>query len=120
MGTDLVVTERGTGNKPDVKNFRQFYKTLLYASYEGECGLMESEMESYRGMGDSEAQLILTIHTESGRELRYRFFRYSERRSYIELNGEGEFYTLRTMADKILADAKRVQSGEPIGSTDKY
>lgn len=120
MGTDLVVTERGTGNKPDVTNFRQFYKTLLYASYEGECGLMESEMESYRAMGDSEAQLILTIHTASGRELRYRFFRYSERRSYIELNGEGEFYTLRTMADKILADAKRVQAGEPIGSTDKY
>ncbi len=120
MGTDLVVTERGTGNKPDVNNFRQFYKTLLYASYEGECGLMESEIEAFQGMGDSEAQLILTIHTESGNELKYRFFRYSERRSYIELNGEGEFYTLRTMADKILADAKRVQKGEPIGSTDKY
>lgn len=120
MGTDLEVTERGTGNKPDVTNFRQFYKTLLYASYEGECGLMESEMETYRGMGDSEAQLILTIHTESGRELRYRFFQYSERRSYVELNGEGEFYTLRTMVDKILADAKRVQSGEKITSTDKY
>ncbi|MBQ8207571.1 MAG: DUF4340 domain-containing protein, partial [Clostridia bacterium] len=87
MGTDLEVTERGTDNKPDVTNFRQFYKTLLYASYEGECGLMESEIETYRGMGDSEAQLILTIHTESGRELRYRFFQYSERRSYVELNG---------------------------------
>lgn len=120
MGTDLIVTERGTDNKPNVTNFRQFYKTLLYASYEGECGLMESEMETYRGMGDSEAQLILTIHTESGRELRYRFFRYSERRSYVELNGAGEFYTLRTMVDKILADAKRVQAGEPITSTDKY
>lgn len=120
MGTDLVVTERGTDNKPDVTNFRQFYKTLLYASYEGECGLMEDEIAMYRGMGDSEAQLILTVHTESGRELRYRFFRYSERRSYVELNGEGEFYTLRTMADKILADAKRVQANEPITSTDKY
>ncbi len=120
MGTDLEVTERGTGNKPDVNNFRQFYKTLLYASYEGNSGLMQAEREAYQAKDDSEAQLILTIHTESGRELRYRFFRYSERRSYVELNGEGEFYTLKTMADKILADAKRVQNGEPITSTDKY
>lgn len=120
MGTDLEVTVRGTGSQLDVKNFRQFYKTLLYASYEGECGLMESEMATYRSMGDSEAQLILTVHTESGRELRYRFFRYSERRSYVELNGEGKFYALRTTVDKILADAKRVEAGEPVTSTDKY
>ncbi len=120
MGTSLIVTERGTGNKPDVKNFRQFYKTLLYSSYEGECGLSEAEMAAYRSKDDSEADVILTIHTSGGRELCYRFFRYSERRSYIELNGEGEFYTLKTVADKILADAKRVQSGEPITSTDKY
>ncbi|MBE6537981.1 MAG: DUF4340 domain-containing protein [Ruminococcaceae bacterium] len=119
-GQELVVTERGTGNKPDVTNFRQFYKTLLYACYEGECGLMREEMETYRSMDDSRAQLVLTIHTESGRELKYRFFRYSERRSYIELNGEGEFYTLQSMAEKIIADAKRVQSGEPITSTGKY
>lgn len=119
-GQNLVVTERGTGNHPDTTNFRQFFKTLLYSSYEGECGLTGDEMEMYRSRGDSEAQLILTIHTKAGRELRYRFFRYSERRSYIELNGEGEFYTLRTVPDKIIADAKRVQSGEKISSTDKY
>lgn len=119
-GADLIVTERGTGHKPDVTNFRQFYKTILYASYEGESGLSEEELETYRGMDDSESQLVLTITTRSGRVLRYRFFRYSERRSYVELNGTGEFYTLRTMADKILSDAKRVQSGETITSTDKY
>lgn len=119
-GQELVVTERETGNKPDVTNFRQFYKTLLYACYEGESGLMMEEIETYQSMDDSRAQLVLTIHTESGRELKYRFFRYSERRSYIELNGEGEFYTLQSMAEKIIADAKRVQSGEPITSTGKY
>lgn len=119
-GQDLIVTERGTGHKPDVTNFRQFYKTILYASYEGEAGLTEDEQNAYHAMDDSEAQLILTVTTRSGRELRYRFFRYSERRSYVELNGTGEFYTLRTMADKILSDAKRVQTGETITSTDKY
>lgn len=119
-GENLTVTERGTGHKPDVTNFRQFYKTLLYASYEGQCNLTADELVAYHAMDDSEAQVILTIHTSGGRELRYRFFRYSERRSYVEFNGTGEFYTLRTMADKILADAKRVQSGEKITSTDKY
>ncbi len=121
MGTDLdSVVERGTGKEMDVETFRQFYKTLLYACYEGESGLMEDELERFQSSADSEAQLILTIHTESGREMRYRFFRYTERKSYIELNGEGQFYCLRTMADKILADAKRVQNGDKIVSTDKY
>lgn len=119
-GSGLVVTEKGTGNKPDVNNFRQFYKTLLYASYEGQSNLMDDEMKMYQNMSDSECQLILTVHTESGRELKYRTYQYSERRSYVTLNGTGEFYILRTMADKIIADAKRVQSGEAISSTGKY
>ena len=114
------VTDKKTGKEFDVENFRQFFKTLLYASYEGESGLMKEEIERYNSSPDSEAQLILTIHTGEGRELRYRFFRYSKRRSYVELNGEGQFYCLSSMVEKIIADAKRVQNGEPIGSTDKY
>ena len=119
-GQNLTVTERGTGKKPDVTNFRQFYKTLLYASYEGESALTSDELAIYRSMPDSEAQVVLTINTEAGTELKYRFFRYSERRSFVDFGERGQFYCLSTMAEKILADAKRVQSGEEINSTGKY
>ncbi len=119
-GQELVVTERNTGYKPDVSNFRQFYKTLLYSSYEGECSLEPSEIDAFKAMDDSEAQVVFTVKTDAGRVLTYKFYQYSERRSYVTLNGEGEFYCLKTVAEKILADAKRVQAGEPITSTDKY
>ncbi len=119
-GQELVVTEVNTGYKPDVNNFRQFYKTLLYSSYEGDCSLESSEKEALKALDDSEAQVVFTVKTDAGRVLTYKFYQYSERRSYVTLNGEGEFYCLKTVAEKILADAKRVQSGEPITSTDKY
>lgn len=119
-GSALVVTDRKTGKVYDTSNFRQFYKTLLYSSYEGESNLTAEELETYHNMGDSESQVVLTINTVGGNTFRYRFFQYTERRSYVELNGIGQFYTLSTVPKKILADAKRVVNNEPITSTDKY
>ncbi|MBR4295970.1 MAG: hypothetical protein IKT56_03925 [Clostridia bacterium] len=119
-GSALVVTDSKTGKVFDTNNFRQFYKTLLYSSYEGESNLTSDELETYHNMGDSEAQVVLTINTVGGNTFRYRFFQYTERRSYVELNGVGQFYTLSTVPKKILADAKRVVNNEPITSTGKY
>ena len=64
-------------------------------------------------------QLTLTIVTDST-ELVYRFYPYTERRSYMTLNGEGQFYVLRSMVDKIIADADRITRDEPVDSTTKY
>ena len=38
----------------------------------------------------------------------------------MTINGEGNFFVLRTFVDKIIADAGRVISGEIIDSTGKY
>lgn len=117
-GQDLVVTQKSNGRKPDVANFRQFYKTLLTASIEGDVPMTEEEMAALAA-DESKCQLTMTIVTDST-TLEYKFYPYTERRSYMTLNGEGQFYVLRSMADKIIADADRVTRDEAVNSDAKY
>ncbi len=114
---ELVVTQKSNGRKPDVPNFRQFYKTLLTASIEGDMPMTEDEMAKLAT--DANCQLTLTIVTDST-TLEYKLYPYTERRSYLTINGEGQFYMLRSMADKIIADADRITRDEPVNSDAKY
>lgn len=118
LGKELVVTQKSNGRKPEVSNFRQFYKTLLTASIEGNVPMTAEEMAALAA-DEKNCQLTLTFITDST-ELVYKFYPYSERRSYMTLNGEGQFYVLRSMVDKIIADADRVTRDEPVKHTDKY
>ena len=118
-GKDLVVTDRGTGKALSTPQFRNYYWNMLVTSYEGNCNLTKEEMETFKALDDSEAQLVLTVTTKTGRELTYRFYQYSERRSYVTLNGVGEFFVLRTMPDKLVEDAKLLQEGKEIFASGK-
>lgn len=129
----------------EVDNFRQFYKGLLYASIEGMADLSEEEMADLRELDsfsgadvDDRCRLKLTIlaRDNSGnvRNMVYRFYRYSERRSYLTIeilseNGEsvggstlayGKFYVLNSFVDKIISDAEKTATGEPVVAVTKY
>lgn len=113
-----------------VYNFRQFYKALMYTnisgmSEDGHIALTEEQMAALRALDDSECQLVLTIHAEDYAATAnptyhdenntstqvLRFYRYSEGRSYLTINGEGEFFVDAAFVEKLIADAKRVQEG---------
>jgi hypothetical protein len=49
----------------------------------------------------------------------FRFYRYSEGRSYMTINGEGEFFVDASFVEKMLADAKRLEDGILIDSNAK-
>lgn len=53
-------------------------------------------------------------------DLVIRFYKYSERRSFMTINGQGEFYVLSSFVDKLIADSDRVVKGELIDATGKY
>lgn len=107
------------GQAVDTENFRDFYKTILYASMEGLCELTEKEMAEYRALPDSEADLVMTVRSESGRELVYKFYRYTERKSYMTINDQGVFYILHDRVQKLITDAEKAVKGEPIEATAK-
>ena len=95
--------------------------------------LTEQEMAALRAQDDSKCQLIISIDVEDYAKLTnpnyypqnnksqmvFRFYRYSEGRSYMTINGEGEFFVDASYVEKMLADAKRLEDGILIDSTSK-
>ncbi|MCI8386948.1 MAG: DUF4340 domain-containing protein [Clostridiales bacterium] len=113
-GQELVVTERDTKFQPEVKNFRQFYKTLLSVYMQDYVGLTEEQIEALDDSKD--LYMTLTIETRAGVKHEYKFYPYSTRRSYYTVNGKGEFYVLRDMVTKIITDAEKVMTNTVIDS----
>lgn len=121
-----------------VYNLRQFYKSLLSLTLvgnaaDGPIALTEQQMAEFRAMDDGKCQLVLTVNAEdmasvynpknysknNTSTLVYRFYRYSEGRSYLTINGEGEFFVDATFVEKLIADAQRLEQGVLIDSTSK-
>ena len=113
-GQELIVTERATGFKPDVKNFRQFYKTLLSVDMQDYVGMTEEEIKALDDKKD--LYMTLTVETRAGQKTVYKFYPYSTRRAYYTVNGKGEFYVLRDMATKVITDAEKVMTNTEIDS----
>lgn len=131
-------TGKVTAETP-VYNLRQFYKTLLMLTVGGDVQvgehftLTDEEMEAFRALDDSECQLVIKAEFEdyakmtnpnfykenNKSSLVFRFYRYSEGRSYMTINGEGEFFVDASFVEKMLADAKRLEEGVLIDSNAK-
>jgi hypothetical protein len=126
-----------------MSNFQELYRAMLYASLEGMAELDDTQKQEFYALDDfstedenNPCQLKITIIATDAkgneRNVVYRFYQYSERKSYltVELLGEdgtsssekayGSFYVLRSFADKIIEDAKRVEAGEQVVSESKY
>ena len=132
-------------NSTATDNFKQFYGGMLYASLEGTADLSEEEKAALRRLddfssanGDSVCQLKITILGQdlhgNRRDTVYRFYQYTERKSYITIESisyedgyasssekaYGNFYVLRTYVDKIIEDAKRIVDAEEVTAVTKY
>ena len=114
-----------------MSNFRKFFSALLYASkqgsvHDGTNGLTEAEVaEILKTPDDYDVRIRVetSYKDKEGKQTvyEYRYYHYSERQSMITVNsGDGEFRVLRSFTDKMVADAGRVISGEPMKATDKY
>ena len=114
VDTGLTVTERNTGFKPDVTNFRKLYRVLLmthmqnYVSEDLDAEAVETLV------AENEPYLVLTVETRAGQVTEFKFYPYNSRRVYYTVNGEGEFYVLRDQTNKLISDAKKVMSGEAV------
>ncbi|MBQ7153086.1 MAG: DUF4340 domain-containing protein [Clostridia bacterium] len=115
-----------------VKNFRYLYQEVLLNTLE-EPDLTEEEQAAINALDDSEFLLVLTVKLsdnasvvnsfcdeDNSRTLVVRFYQYSERRCYVSVNGEGEFFVLTPTVKKIIADAARVIAGETVDIDAKY
>lgn len=138
------VTETGKNSeKTAMENFQQFYKALLVASFEGMAELSDEDKAALSKLDDfsldaenNPCELKITVLTTdlkgNTRDVVYRFYRISERKSYITVevldeDGQsssdkayGSFYVLHSFVQKIIEDAERVVGGEIVDATSKY
>ena len=114
-----IVTGEGTKTilRYDTSLFRQFYQTLLYASI-SDSYLMDAEEES-KIVTEDNLVLTLTSLDSEGKEMVIKFYRLTNRKSYITINGNGGFYVLTDRVEKIVSDAQRFFAGELIDATAK-
>ncbi len=108
----LIVVGDECGQIRDIPNFREFYKTLLYTK------IYDYAPEDVE-VTEDDCVLKFTVRTLGGNVTEYAFYRYSTRRCLLKINGEGQFYLFFDTANKIISDAGKAISGEPIDSLDK-
>lgn len=142
---DTVLSTGKLSVKNEVDNFREFYKGLLYGTLEGMADLSDEQMQAFRkndnfslSSKDNPCQLKITVLAEDAygntRYTVYRFYRYSERKSYFTIemldspdtessnseNGYGKFYVLSSYAEKIISDAQKLIDGKEVTAISKY
>ena len=109
---NLIVIGDVCGQIANVRNFREFYKTLLLVSIEGEApeGVTADE---------DKCMLKFSVTTNGGKTTEYGFYRYSTRRCLLTVNGSSSFYVLADDAEKVISDADKAMKGIEINATDK-
>ena len=100
--------------------FSGVYSGWLWATYEGVCELPEEQMEAFRKNEDEGCQVKITIKTKTGETLVYRSYQYSERRSYVTVNGKGDVFMLRSFIDKVIDTSKLVFDNVYVDPDSKY
>ena len=93
----------------DVKNFRQFYQTLLSASY-----------ESYtEEKPDTNAKVLLRFsysYRDGSEPTVITFYEGASRKVFIQLDDESPMYALSSYVDRVISDTAKVVAGEAIKS----
>ncbi len=110
----------------DTSLFREFYKTLLYATISDSYEL--SDTEKATNITEENRLLTLTVKDTEGTTYIYKFYYLTSRKAYITVSvdtGEGPsepsggFYVLNARVEKFIADAQRFFALEMIDSTAK-
>jgi len=117
----LEVTDSVSGTvipNKDVKNFRQYYKSMLNITNQEYVTL---SAEDKAALMESEDEVMLTMYYKktNGEEFEFKFYRYVELSTghisggkiFVTVNGVGEFYTSNDLIQKLIDDCPRVLAG---------
>ena len=121
-----------SGKTMNTSHFKDFYVSLLYTSLTGLSSLDDTEKQAAISSGENGAALVIRakyvlrefdpvsgVFVETGEvvERVYCFYRsYSQpREMYMTLNGEGDFYVIRSRVEKLIRDISKLYNpNDPI------
>lgn len=117
----LEVDEANSGvhiSNSDVKNFREYYKTLLNITNQEYASLTAADRAALVS-NDDNVIMTMTYENTSGDYFEYKFYKYIEESTgkvsggkiFVTVNGIGEFYTTNDLVQKVINDTPRVLNG---------
>ncbi len=117
----LDVTEKNSGvfiPDKEVKNFREYYKTMLNITNQEYASLSAQDRASLIANEDN-VIMTMTYENTSGDYFEYKFYKYIEESTgkvsggkiFVTVNGIGEFYTTNDLVEKVMNDTPRVLAG---------
>ena len=114
----MEVVLKETGEKVDLEQFRDYFIALVWTQFDGEADISE---EDAKVLISDDKNLMFTMRYKTGyRETEFKFYRYSERRTYVTVNGIGGLYVVVPQVEKLITDAQKILTGEPIEGDSRY
>lgn len=112
----ITATMNGETRNIDIKAFKVLYRNMLFGVLFDETGLSDAEMDALKA-DESKLQLSFRVKTKktdktTGVDNTYSFYNMGESRSYLTINGGGEFYVLTNSVTKTANDALALWNGE--------
>ena len=110
-GTDIIIKSDRSDKAFDstaVKNFRQWYRLLLSINME--------DYAEQTDISEMDFMTTVTITFDNGDVTELSFYSYSTRRAFYTVNGNGEFYVIKTSVEKLLDNAIRVINGDAVNA----
>ncbi len=97
-----------------VEEFKIYYRNLLFGALYDSTGLT-SEQHNAITDNDSNFQFSYRIKTNLNHlDNTYAFYRMSDTKSYITIDGGGEFYVLTSFVNKYVSDIEDLINGVPL------
>ncbi|MBQ8333724.1 MAG: DUF4340 domain-containing protein [Clostridia bacterium] len=126
----LEVTEVKSGTfipNEDVRNFREYYKTMLNITNQEYARMSEEDIADLTHNEDKRI-LTMTYEKTDGTSYEFRFYKHYEASTdttttgkiFVVVNDIGEFYTTNDLINKIINDTSRVLQGLDVEAYNQY
>jgi hypothetical protein len=117
-GDELKASYNGPAANPgtelDIDNFKQFYQTMVGASYSEEIPENESE---YAELTGKQPLVQIEYRFDDGKSPQtLSFYPGPVRRAVMSANNGTPYYTTQIYVDRVIADVKKVAAGETVKS----
>ncbi len=112
--TKVTAVFDGKSVNIDIDEFKIYYRNLLYGKLYDATGLSDEEHKAIADK-DENFQFSFRVKTKVNKlDHTYAFYRMSEIKSYLTINGGGEFYVLGTFVEKYASDIVDLVNGLPL------